>query len=176
MPVKVRAGSAAIEVDQDDLIRQLDRVTSGAATSFVTQTEAEFGELRAAALPTWPVRTGKSRDGIMIGHQLRPDLLRVTIADAEAYTYYVKFSVRTRESIEREVEDAAARGGDGEAQAKIRRYYQRRLWRRHGKGAPTERLAGKHVWTTLIRNPARERRPMLIVRLQGDLKALAGGE
>lgn len=171
---RATAGHLTVTVDDTALVKMLDRVTNGAASHFIEAVETDMGEVRVAALPTWPVRTGESRAGLSVGHEVRPDKVLVSITDREDYTYKVRWSVRTKDSLDAEIEEAAARGGDTEAQAKIRKYYQRRLWKRHGKGAPSDKLAGRHVWTTLVRTPLKRRRPALMKLLQTDLERLAG--
>ena len=63
-----------------------------------------------------------------------------------------------------------------QGKAKLKEYWTRYLRKQHGEGAPTEALAGKHVWTELIRKPAKAAEPDLIRKVQADLSRLAGAD
>ena len=52
------AGRATIEAETSGLLRLLDRVSDGAASTFVARAETGLGEVLNQALPLWPVRTG----------------------------------------------------------------------------------------------------------------------
>lgn len=57
----------------------------------------------------------------------------------------------------------------------LRRGLKFNLVNRHGRGAPSEQLAGKHVWSTRVRNPIRKRESALIDDARGALDSLAKG-
>ena len=61
------------------------------------------------------------------------------------------------------------------SQQAVRNAYKRDMIERHGTGAPTEQLAGKHVWNTRVRNPARKREAAVIEDSRAALDTLAGG-
>jgi hypothetical protein len=53
--------------------------------------------------------------------------------------------------------------------------HKRGLNESHGRGAPSERLAGKHVWSTLVRNPLKKREAALIEEARDALDTLTKG-
>ena len=61
------------------------------------------------------------------------------------------------------------------SQQAVRNAYKADMIDRHGTGAPTEQLAGKHVWNTRVRNPARKREAALIDDARAALDTLARG-
>jgi hypothetical protein len=57
----------------------------------------------------------------------------------------------------------------------IRRSRKGGLIRAHGTGAPSEAVAGKHVWSVRVRRPAKKREGALIEEARDALDTLAGG-
>ena len=193
MPDTFRVGSASIEVNQDNLRKLLDQASKGASESFVRQAEAELRPIMAGAVARWPVRSGRSRDAFRIATTLRPASIEVAIVnDATsgswgAYAYKIRWSVRTKASLDAE---AASVSGDDAKWAAVRiaketghratsqqlaEAWRRRLTKRHGQGAPDEASAGKQPWRVLVENPGKVALNRLIPRLQADLDRLAGG-
>jgi hypothetical protein len=57
----------------------------------------------------------------------------------------------------------------------MRRAHKRSLFDRHGQGAPSEAVAGKHVWSHRVRTPLRKREAALIEDARDALDQLAEG-
>jgi hypothetical protein len=57
----------------------------------------------------------------------------------------------------------------------IRRGVKANLINRHGTGAPSEAMAGKHVWSTRVRNPVNKRAAAVIAESREALDILARG-
>ena len=57
----------------------------------------------------------------------------------------------------------------------VRRERLGRLFSHHGKGAPTETLAARNVWSAVIRAPARKRQKLVIAEARDALDKLAKG-
>jgi hypothetical protein len=162
------------------VIRLLDRTSDGAATSFFQWTDTALDQIQADAVAGWPVRTGRSKAAFRRERRVTEIRLQnVLLNDARnrwgAYAYKIRWSVRTKASLDAEAARVAARGESPEAREAIRRYWRRRLTRRHGEGAPSEQLAGKQPWRELVRKPARKTTPTLVGWLRRDLYALASG-
>lgn len=174
MSTSYTSGTATIEVDQADLLRALDRVSGGAAGRFVRRaTEIQEG-IRADARSRWPVRTGKSRDALAIRSAITEAGAKVEIGGfGLSYMRYVHWSVRTAASLDNEAATVAQRGGDAAAQEAIRKYWRRRLTRKHGQGAPSAKEAGKYAWVTYVRTPGRAAADKLIAECRDDLAELA---
>jgi len=182
--VEAREGAATVKVDNRDLARLANRITRGALQTFleaahrqmdpVVYTEAKAGWPVRSPI-AWPGRPARSRDGLHIRDRVTPDEASVTAYNQWDYAYKVRFSVRTREGIDAEIEEAASRGTSGAAQAAIRRYWTRKLHKRHGVGAPSETLAGRNAWAVLVRGPARAREGAVIAEAREALDTLAGG-
>lgn len=61
------------------------------------------------------------------------------------------------------------------SQEAMRRAHKASLISRHGTGAPSEQLAGKHVWSTRVRNPVRRREMAVFEEAREALDRLAEG-
>ena len=180
MPQTFRDGAAQITVDQDALIRLLDRVSSGAASSFFSRSDVILEEIEADAVTAWPVRTGRSRAAFKRERRISETRLQnALLNDARnrwgSYAYKIRFSVRTRASLDAEAVRVASRGETPAAREAIRAYWRRRLTRRHGQGAPTEALAGRRPWLEFVRKPGKKRGRRLTESLRDDLSTLARG-
>ena len=180
MPESFRSGSAEITVDQDALIRLLDRVSSGAASSFFDRSESVLEEIEADAVTAWPVRTGRSRAAFRRERRISETRLQnALLNDARnrwgSYAYKIRYSVRTKASLDAEAARVASRGETPAAREAIRAYWRRRLTRRHGEGAPNERLAGRRPWLEFVRKPGKRAGRRLTETLRDDLSALARG-
>lgn len=67
------------------------------------------------------------------------------------------------------------RSDERPTQDAIRRARKGGLIRAHGQGAPSEAVAGKHVWSVRIRRPAKRREGALIEEARAALDKLAEG-
>jgi len=176
MSERIDFGEVAVTIDDSRLIAHIDNVTEGAATSFIRIASRHLGEVKADAEAVWPRRTGYSAGAFGIRSRVGADEIRVSLVNAARYVYYIKFSLRTEESLEQEARTVGARGKTPEAQARLYSFWRARLTGRHGKGAPTDRLTGKRAWIELVRKPAKQasRQRALVSELQRDLNKLAG--
>lgn len=176
-----RQANCSIEVDQEALIRHLSRVTDGAADRFVARVTAGLEEVRGRALPLWPVRSGVSQRALKVEKRLTPKTLEVMILDDAQvgrwgfYAYKITYSIHTAADLDSFATEAAARAKTPGGAAKIKAFYLRKLEVAHGRGAPTEALAGKRVWNSIVRPDALKLQKTLIPELQRDLERLAGG-
>ena len=175
---RVHVGDASISIDDTALSRLLDRATKGAASAFFEAAEASLKQTLDEALPLWPVRTGESKRSFAIERRVARNRLEVALVNRArnkwgAYAYKIRFSVRLASSLKQEAEDWAKRGDSPEAAAAIYRHRMKQLTRAHGKGVPSERLAGKRVWNWLILRPGRKRGKKLAVEIQQTLDKLA---
>ena len=62
MPRRFSKGSAAITLDDDALVRTLDKVASGLPSAFIRETSTELRPIMQGAEARWPVRFRKSRN------------------------------------------------------------------------------------------------------------------
>jgi len=170
----VRSGASKIKIGDAAVVAHLDQISSGAASSFIARAKKELEGIKTSAMQRWPRRTGKSANSFVVGSHVTPSEIKVQLTNTSGYAFYVRWSVRSKEGIDAQIERAAARGLTGATQATLRAREQRRLWRWHGKGAPTDKLAGKSAWITLIRRPAKTALKALIPELQADLIKIAG--
>ena len=119
------SGAASITVDDAAVVRLLDRVSAGAASQFIDTTSGVLDDVKVGAVARWPVRTGASRDGFNVRARADENTLRVSLDNdatqrGRGYAWYVRYSVRTRDSLRAELDKAVARGTTPEAQAAIR--------------------------------------------------------
>ncbi len=56
MPRRFSKGSAAITLDDDALVRTLDKVAGGLPSAFIRETSTELRPIMAGAEARWPVR------------------------------------------------------------------------------------------------------------------------
>lgn len=173
MPEQFRSGQAGIELDQDLLIRQLDLVTDGAASSFVQRATQEIRGIETGAVSRWPQRTGRTAGGFSVTRSLTATAITVQLGNEQRYTWWTRWSVRTEDSLDAEADRMASRGRDPSSQQTIRDFWRRRLTRAHGLGSPTAALAGKRPWSVLVQSPARKALRTLVPQLRGDLERLA---
>ena len=180
MSTTARAGSAVLTVDQQNVIDTIDRVSEGAGSRFRSAATAALEEIADTARARWPVRTGRSRQAFQVYSTVQGDAVAVTLANTATapkwgyYAYKIKWSVRTRDSIDAEVRSYGAKATTAEGRAAGEAYGRRRLERKHGKGAPTAELAGKQPWRVLVRTPFETGEQALITTAQADLDRLAG--
>lgn len=181
MPEVYRSGAATVIVEQGNLRRALDRVSDGAASSFISNVDRVLDPIRDAAVQRWPVATGRSKRAFQRVHNITENHIEVAERNTARsgrfgfYAFRIRFSVRTRQSLEAEVERMAARGKTPASQDKLRQHWRKKLKKRHGDGAPTEALAGQQPWRRFMRNPANRAVRKLVPKLRQDLDRLARG-
>tara|TARA_R110002167_G_scaffold42219_2_gene128381 strand:+ start:8 stop:598 length:591 start_codon:yes stop_codon:yes gene_type:complete len=196
MTIKITEGAATVTVLDDEVVALGDRVTKGAVSSFLRAARGVMSEVVDEAIPLWPVKTGRSRDSMRIDDRLTTDRISVIASNASGYGYFIKYSLRTKEQLDAEAKrvgynagtDAAERTETRIAYATFARKFNRRaspgelaaFWRSrltrfHGKGAPSERVAGKNVWAWQVKRPAKQHEAELIAEARADLDELAKG-
>ena len=154
-----RQGQTVVEYDLDDLDRALARAPGSISARFVTEARAASEAVIAAAAPSWPVRTGRSKAALSVFARTKGESLQVGVQnDARnrwgLYAYKIRFSRYTAETLQRRAMDFAARGNSAASKQAIAEWHlRRRLWPRHGRGAPSAALSGQPVWRSLIRSP-----------------------
>jgi len=134
MATTYTSGPASISVDDAEVVRHLDRVSDGAASQFVDVTGRLLRGIQSNAVSKWPVRTGASKRGFSVvadvgEGQIRTRLLNTaTGSNGKGYAWFVRYSVRTRRGLQRELDQVreiaqeaeaySARGGSPQ----VRRY------------------------------------------------------
>jgi hypothetical protein len=180
VPKRFNSGNATIAVDDAAVVGLLDRVSDGAASQFINTTSAVLEDVKTGAVARWPVRTGASRDGFTVRTRLGDNQIQVQLYNAatqrgRGYAWYVRYSVRTRESLQRQLEGIVARGKTQESRAALRAHWAPRILGRSGqRGAPSAELAGKNVWARFVRRPARAAAEEVTESLQQQIQRLAG--
>lgn len=148
----------------------IDRTTKGAASDFIEACRPTLEAIRGGARAKWPVRTGKSRDAFRLTSSVSTTEVRANIENTSTYGYFVKFSRWTSADIRARAREEAAKGT---APDRLETVILRKMYARHGKGAPSEAVAGKHAWTLLVRTPAKEALTELLPRLRASMGRLA---
>lgn len=134
MPDTYTSGGASITVDDAAVVRVLDRVSDGAATTFIDTTSRLLKGIEANAVSKWPVRTGASKRGFQVRADVGDNRVQTRLLNTatgptgRGYAWFVRYSVRTRRGLQREIDQVraiaqqaeayAARGGSTE----VRRY------------------------------------------------------
>ena len=223
-----RRGNATVEIDQAQLIALANRITDGAVQTFIDAAHRQMDPVVREARTDkhlWPRRTGRSQEATHTEDRVGPSFVEVVALNPVPYTFSLRFSVVTSDTIDRESRQVAARtwgrmgakvdrvnptdrtlrgdfAGKGGARARVawhfieeasngvwkkwwpratpseesmRRSHKANLIDRHGTGAPSEQLAGKHVWSTRLRWPLRRREAALIADARKALDRLAKG-
>lgn len=212
--ITVSTGAVAITIDQPGVMAQLDRMVGGAVRTFLDAAHRQMDPVVEQARTTahmWPRRTGRSQESTREVERVGDGFVELVAVNDVPYTYRLRFSVVTRDTIETEPTEVANRtwanlapyvergnterarkriarqwiaqasgglikgwwwGRDPSARA-IRDMWHRQLTDSHGSGAPNERLAGKHVWSTLVRNPLKKREAALVAESRAALDSLA---
>ncbi len=176
---EVRVGEARIRMEVLGVVEQLDRITEGAASQFVRASSATLSRIKGDAVQRWPVRTGLSRDSFEIDSDIKSEEIEVSLAnDARnrwgSYAYKIRWSVRTEDSIRRQIEQEAGKAKDPRGRAAAAKWWAARLMARHGKGAPSAAMAGRQPWRVLVRTPGEAAAKPLAKELQTELDKLAG--
>lgn len=126
MPVRrivERAGQATVEIDQREVLALADRITGGAVRSFLDAAHRQMDPVVESARSErdlWPRRTGASQEATHSEERLRPKFVELVALNKVPYTYMMRFSVVTSDTIDRESRQVAAR-----TWGNLRRYVER---------------------------------------------------
>lgn len=153
--VTFRRDGTTVEVDgalAGALQTATDRFLPGVRRAFLDTARERVRE----AQQWWPVRTGASRDGFLIEERYDDNGVEVIIKNTERYAYLIRYSEYTKREI-----DGASKS---EKQAHV-------LRKRHGSGAPTDRLTLKSPWAEWVRKPIREAEKRIAQELEKTLAA-----
>jgi hypothetical protein len=181
---RARAPGAVIEYDLDALQAALDRAPDNVAARFVRTASGIARETIAAALPTWPVRTGRSKASLHVAARVAGDVLTVGVSsDARGawglYAYKIRWSRYTAATLRAKAAEYATRAKSAASREAIIQWRLRTLRQRHGDGAPTPELAAEQPWRRLIRVPMSARAPEVVEALAAgagpDLSGGGGG-
>lgn len=164
-------GSTKIVYADAQFFALVDRATKGAASDFIETCRPTLEAIRGDAMSRWPVKTGKSRDAFQIKATITPTEVRASLVNTSGYAYYIKYSKWTSADLHAYVREQSAGGTSPPALANVIR---REMLRKHGKGAPSEAVAGKHAWTLLVQRPQKASLAELMPRLQASMDRLAG--
>lgn len=168
-----REGSTEIRYDDGGFLALIDRATEGAATDFIEGCRPTLETIRGDAMSRWPVKTGKSRDAFQIASSVTATEVRANLQNVASYAYFVKYSKWTAADLHAYVREQSAEGTSPPALANVIR---REMIRKHGRGAPSEAVAGKHAWTLLVQRPAKAALGELLPRLRASMGRLAGAK
>lgn len=152
-----RDGDAEVVMD-GELEAMAEAMLQGTPGVIADAMEREADRIEAGALETWPVQSGTSRDAFRVVTRLSDDAIETFLENTAPYAYKIKFSKYTEQELERSSKSVAQR---------------RFLEKKHGKGAPTDRLTMRSVWGELVRKPARKSEKKLAEELEADLLTLA---
>lgn len=178
---RIGAGSVGLTIDQRSVVDAVDRVSDGAGSRFRVIATAALERLADEARAQWPVRTGRSRDAFRVVDRLTAESIAVSLVNEATaprwgfYAYKIRWSVRTRQSIDAEIRTYSERATSAEGASAAEAWARRKIERRHGKGAPSAAVAGKRPWQVLVLTPARAREADLVAEARADLARLAGG-
>ena len=174
MPTTYQHGMASLTVDQDAVLRRLDEVLEGAPRRFLAQTTEALADIRGPAQARWPRRTGRTAESLTIRPSVTRDAVVVQLQAHGPDVFRQRWSVRLEADLDAEAREAGRRGLTPLTSAALERNWRQLLTRRHGRGAPSELLAGQGVWARLVRAPANRDAQRVIDALRGELHALAG--
>ena len=184
MPETFTDGHVSIQLDQDALTRQLDRVTNGAASGFINAAKATLEPIKAGAISRWPVATGRSRESFVIWSRISGDRIDVGLGNTATgkkgfpYPSRLRWSVFLRPTVEKnlaEREKFMARGNSPEARTALGHRWDQTERLTSSAGAPSAQVAGKKPWNRLVRTPGKRAAPALVDAARADLNRLAQG-
>jgi len=223
MPRTIKDGPASITIDDDRLIAALDKTANGAPSLVIRESKRELGPVMAAAVSRWPVRYRRSRNSrgsfrlfdVVEGSKLKVGIENTaTTFKGRGYAWFIRYSYRDRDSLQREIKQVQRIARDAENYADdvespgVRRFvflkrarelaerealnlpplgrtstaqglvrvYTSNLFNSHGTGAPQRVLAGRSIWSAMIRRPGRKVAAEVVDRLQDEITALARGQ
>lgn len=108
--VSAAAGTSKVIFDLREVMAEVDRITAGAASTFIKaahrQMDPVVAEARTGKL--WPVRTGASKAATETQDRIEPDYIKVVALSTLARTYRIRWSVRTAESLDNEARNWSA--------------------------------------------------------------------
>lgn len=177
-----RSGPVTVTVDQRAVLAMLNRFTEGAASRVVAHADRYLRGIEVQARALAPVRSGLLRDSFRRTVTITSAEASVVLSNDAPYVTKARFAGFKRGTVppgvQREAErlaaDARVAGDADKQRAVMEHVYRRNAWRTKRRGAPTDALVGKHVWTELVRKPYERGLPKLIDAIQADLLRLAG--
>ncbi len=175
MPTEVKIHDAA-------LVATLDRVTDGAASSFIRRTVPLLERIQTHAVSRWPVSASKrkhSRDCFEVRQTIGNAEIRTALVNTAsvprwgAYAYKIHWSAFTRE----EIVEITRKRLAGSPPAFIDQTIARMSagWNRSGRRFPSKDETSKMPWIYLVRTPAKKAMREIMPDLQADLLRLARG-
>jgi len=165
------SGGTSITYADANFLALVDRATEGAASDFIETCRPTLEAIRGDAMAKWPVRTGKSRDAFRLNSSITATEVRANLVNTSGYAYYIRYSKWTAADIRARAKDAAK---DGTAPDKLETYILAKMYKAHGRGAPSEALAGKHAWTLNVQRPTKAALNELLPKLRASMGRLAG--
>jgi hypothetical protein len=112
MPRRFTDGPARITVDDDAVVRNLDKLANGAPSLVIRESKKELAPIMAAAVSRWPVRYKNSRNSrgsfrlfdVVEGSKLKVGIENTAKSDeGKGYAWFVRYSRRDRASLVREL-------------------------------------------------------------------------
>ena len=201
MAIVAKSGTATVKVEMDTVLMIADRIHDGAATTFLRAAHRQMDPTLVDAAASWMERTGLSKRSFVARDDISEDRIKVTALNTAKnagypYPYVVKFSNRTKASIDAEVarfvnanpldadetlqqtKMAIAISKRTKARASpsaIGAMKRAALFHDHGHGAPSAALAGRPAWSWLVRRVVKQREKALIEEARDALDKLAQG-
>ncbi len=171
MPATVRSSNFAVTVNDQELLRRIERAAGKTALSRIAATlKREADALEAEAKREWPVSYGydnrirekqgrpHSRDQFEVKGRLTPQVVAYRIVNTAPYAFYIR-SYQVGES----------------EQATRRRYFWPKGMDRETHNAKMTVGRKRHAWTTLVVRPANRRSKKLADEVGDDLQKLMQG-
>ena len=223
MPRKFTDGPAKVTLDDDAVVRNLDKLAKGTPSLVIRETKKELAPIMAAASSRWPVRYKNSRDSrgsfrlfdVVEGGKLKVGIENTARSNrGKGYAWFVRYSVRDRASLVRELEQVEGIAREAQAYAQgikapgvylfeflskarelaeakaielppmgrtrtargLVRLSRDSLFTTHGLGAERRVLAGRSIWSAMVRNPGKKAALVVADKLQREIVDLARGE
>lgn len=110
--ITAKAGGATVEIDQSQVMAQVDRILGGALSTFVRAARRQMDPVVEEAVNNrllWPRRTGRSQAATQVIERLTADGVEVVAINRVPYTYKIRYSVVTAETIDSEPREVASR-------------------------------------------------------------------
>lgn len=166
------SGSTTITYEDGPFLALIDRATKGAGSDFIETCRPTLEAIRGDAMARWPVRTGKSRDAFRLTSSVSETEVRASIQNTADYVYYIRYSRWTAADIRTRAHEEAAKGT---APDRLETVILRKMYAKHGKGAPSDALVGKSAWVANVQRPAKDALNELLPKLRASMGRLARG-
>ena len=172
-----------VKIQDAALVAILDKVTDGAASSFIGRTTPILEKIRTHAVSRWPVSSSRrrrhSRDCFEVRQTIGQSEIRTALVNTAsvprwgAYAYKIHWGSYSRE----EIIEITRKHLVGSPPAFIDQSIARMVagWNRSGRRFPAKDETGEMPWIYLVRTPAKAAMTAIMPELKADLLRLARG-